>query len=317
MNWGLYLFFILALTLLAPCTSVAGAGETDDLIAREIVHEGIKRRYYIHAPASYDPGRPTAAVFVFHHLNQSAVEMSQYTGFNTISQKNNFLVIYPEAVKGAWNDGRKVSWSHMYDDLGFIDKLLDRMELKWNIDRSRVYACGMGNGGFFCQSLALARPDQFAAVSVVAATMPDVVYHKRKPLAPISMLFILGMKDPVVPFEGGEIDPGKLKKSRGVAVSASKAIGFWVQGNKCKSDYEEGVLPDLDPTDGTTVRWLHYKGCSGKSEVVLLAVQEGGHTWPGARKDTSTRKYGLTCKDFDATREIWRFFSKHRLAGSR
>lgn len=313
----LALFLILVLVVATLSPSMVNGAEVDDLIEREIVHEGIKRKFFIHAPATYDPGKPIPAVFVFHHLNQSAIEIAKCTGFNTVSEERHFLVVYPEAVKGAWSDGRKVSWSHVYDDLGFMDKLLDRMELKWNIDRSRVYACGLGNGGFFCQSLALTRPEHFAAVASVAATMPDVVYHKRKPLAPVSVLFILGMKDPVVPFKGGVIDPGKLKKSRGVAVSASEAVNFWVQGNKCRSEFEEGLLPDLDPTDGTRVRWLHYKGCGGNSEVVLLAVKEGGHTWPGGRTDQSEKKYGRTCKDFDASREIWRFFSKHRLAGSR
>lgn len=316
--WFCLVLCLVFVTGLSCIDQAQSAPQSDNLIASQLSHEGIIRKFYIHAPSSYDPGKKIPAVFVFHEMGQNAPEMAEVTGFNTISEEGNFLVVYPQAVKEVWNDGRKSSWAHLYDDLGFVDKLIDRLELKWNVDRSRIYACGLGNGGFFCQSLAVNLSDKFAAVSSVAATMPEIFFHKRRPLGPLSVLFILGMKDPLVPFDGGFVEEDKkFRKIRSAVVSASQAVEYWSRGNKCSQNYEHGFLPDLDPTDKTRVRWVHYKDCQGHTEVVLLAVEEGGHSWPGARKNLSQRKYGLTCKDFDASHEIWRFFSKHYLAGSR
>ena len=312
-----FLVVVLFLSLGSFSIRAARAADVDNLIAREMVHEGVKRKYFIHAPASYDPGRPVPLVMVFHDRDQDAAEISEITGFNTISDGGAFIVVYPEAVKGVWNDGRKGSWAHLYDDIGFVEKLVDRLEIKWNIDTKRVYACGLGDGGFFCQSLAVNRPNKITAVASVSATLPEIVYHKRKPLAPVSVLFVVGMKDPIVPYEGGAIDPGKLKHGLGRVVSASQAVDFWVKANKCAGRYEQGLLPDLDPTDSTRVRWVQYRDCAGQSEVVLMAVEEGGHGWPGSKKELSSRKFGSTCKEFDGAQEIWRFFSRRKLANSR
>lgn len=188
--------------------------DTDNLIERSVSHEGIKRHYYVYAPSGYDPGRPIPCVFVFHRYKQTAKELSSLTEFNTIADKYNFLVVYPSAYKGNWSDGRKLSWLHSYNDIGFVSSLIDTLEHKWNVDRSKIYAAGFGNGGFFAQALALSHPDKIAAVASVAATLPKIVVSKRKPHSPVSVLLIVGDKDPVVPFSGGPIGEGIYRKTR-------------------------------------------------------------------------------------------------------
>ena len=291
--------------------------EVDNLIARSLAFEGLKRKYFVHAPPGYDPGKQIALVLLFHEENQKAKELSDVTGFNTIADRYNFLVVYPEAVKGTWKDGRKINWSHTYDDVGFVKKLIEHLEQTWNIDRTRVFAAGFGNGGFFTQKLALDVPDQFAGIASVAATLPKIVVSKRRAHEPVSVLLILGKDDPIVPFDGGYVGAGKLKKHRGLVVSASDAVKFWVGENKCSDTYKEGSWPDLDPTDECSVKWIQYTQCKSDSEVVLFAVLGGGHCWPGARKDSSARKYGAMCRDLDASMEIWRFFAKHQVAALR
>lgn len=303
------LFFQLFAWIPSVC---AQKRDTDNLIERTISHDGLKRKYYVYAPPGYDPGRPIPLVFVFHGYKQSAKDISELTRFNTIADKYNFLVVYPQAYKGSWSDGRKVCWLHSYNDLGYVDKLISRMEQKWNADRTRVYAAGYGNGGFFSQALGLHYPDKIAAIASVAATLPQIVLTKRKPKKPVSVLFIVGDKDPVVPFSGGTVGENFYRKSRGQAVSAAQALSFWIEGNGCNSSYQEGSLPDIDPTDQTRIKWIHYRNCKKNSEVILFAVMGGGHCWPGSRKDYTAKKFGLTSMDLDASQEIWRFFAKHR-----
>ena len=46
------------------------------------------------------------------------------------------------------------------------------------------------------------------------------------------------------------------------------------------------------------------------SNVVLITVENGGHTWPGAIPYPSS---GNTCQDFNASSTIWNFFNKYQV----
>ena len=58
------------------------------------------------APKGFD--KPLPAVLAFHGGGSNARQMEQYTRFNDLAAKAGFLVVYPEAVDGNWNDGRGI-----------------------------------------------------------------------------------------------------------------------------------------------------------------------------------------------------------------
>ncbi|MDP7014416.1 MAG: hypothetical protein QGG36_01310, partial [Pirellulaceae bacterium] len=61
--------------------------------------------------------------------------------------------------------------------------------------------------------------------------------------------------------------------------------------------------------DGTTiVRKVYGEGRNG-SEVVLIEIHGGGHTWPGQR--TRVRFLGKTTMNISANKTMWEFFQKH------
>ncbi|MBL4657532.1 MAG: T9SS type A sorting domain-containing protein, partial [Flavobacteriales bacterium] len=70
------------------------------------------------------------------------------------------------------------------------------------------------------------------------------------------------------------------------------------------------MLPDIDTTDGSTVTKSYYGPCYDSVEVVLYSIDNGGHTWPGA---FPFQQLGNTNQDFNASAEIWKFFSKYQL----
>jgi polyhydroxybutyrate depolymerase len=84
-----------------------------------------------------------------------------------------------------------------------------------------------------------------------------------------------------------------------------------VTHNKCTASPQVTQLPDKDPSDGTTVRVETYGGCQDNVEVVLYAVEGGGHTWPGGLQYASESRIGKTSRDFDASELIWQFFKEH------
>jgi polyhydroxybutyrate depolymerase len=85
-------------------------------------------------------------------------------------------------------------------------------------------------------------------------------------------------------------------------------VAHWVSFNECTNEPITTELPDIDPTDGCTVtHYLYEDGLLG-STVEFYKVTNGGHTWPGSDFDI-----GETTYDFNASIEIWRFFSQYSM----
>jgi polyhydroxybutyrate depolymerase len=283
----------------------------DQLIKDFVGHEGYKRTFYIHVPPTFNPQQPTPALLVFHQEGSNARAMSRMARFNELSDQYGFLVVYPEGV-GTWSDGRRTDAQQM-DDVGFVSQILDTLERKWRLDRTGVYACGFSDGGFFAQYAALKLQGQIQAVASVAGTISQVLINKMRLKGNCSMMYILGTEDKVVPFNGGPINPGAHGYNRGIGASASQAIDFWLQGNKCGNDYTHEEYPDVKGIDGTSVRVARYANCPNNHEVLIYAIVGGGHGWPQVHSNGKNSQGG-TSRDFDASAVIFQFMANHGLA---
>jgi polyhydroxybutyrate depolymerase len=115
--------------------------------------------------------------------------------------------------------------------------------------------------------------------------------------------------DRLVPWGGGDIRFGR--KTFGRALSVPETIKYWVNHNQCSSSPSISMEPDRDPKDGTRVRREAYNQCRESSEVVLYAIEGGGHTWPGGDQYLPQWIIGKTNRDIDANEVIWDFFRKH------
>jgi poly(3-hydroxybutyrate) depolymerase len=63
---------------------------------------------------------------------------------------------------------------------------------------------------------------------------------------------------------------------------------------------------DPDPDDGTRVRVERWVDGAG-TVAVLLAIVDGGHTWPSARGQFSRGGFGLISTDIDASADAIAF----------
>ena len=115
---------------------------------------------------------------------------------------------------------------------------------------------------------------------------------------------------------GGTIFKGARRGAGGTVIAVQETLGFWQQNNQCTGEPEVESLPDIAPDDGTSVTRLRYPRCSAGAEVELVKIDGGGHTWPSPTRTTppvARRLVGNTSADYDASSEIWDFFSRHRL----
>jgi len=292
-----------------------GSNTTPGDYGASIRHGGLTRTFKFHVPPSctWDDEQPL--VFALHGGGGNSDNMIALTlgGFNTLSDGEGFIVVYPEGYDKHWNDGRGIQdyTSHRdnIDDVGFFSAMIDYFDGRLNIDRKRVYATGISNGSFMSHRLGIESPDRFAAVAPVVGQLTENL-SLLTPMGPIPVCIIVGIDDPIIPSTGGDITILNAS-GMGRVISAADTVNYWVSNNGCDPTPVVTWLPDVDPADGTLVRREKYVN---GTEVVYYAVEGGGHTWPGGWQYLGEWLVGKTCRDMDANTVIWNFFKTHSLS---
>jgi len=322
LQYLLVLLFTILLIILNYRNSYGNdAPKPGETVTREFMHDGLKRRYLIHLPTSFHKGKRWAVVFVLHGGTGSAERTVRSVAgdFLALSDREGFIAVFPDGYpdrpgsgRHHWNDGRKGSrWpAHQknIDDVGFFSALTNHFVKIYNADPERIYATGASNGGMMCYRLACELSGKIAAVAALIANLP-LELSESKPQRPVSILTMNGTKDPLMPYEGGEV---RFRSVRlGKVLSTEETVEFWMTHNQTKSSPKTNWEPDKDPSDGTRVRRDVYEGGKNGTEVVLYTIEGGGHTWPGGRKGFLENLVGKTSQDINAVEIIWDFFRRH------
>jgi len=275
---------------------------------RTLTVDGRKRTYLVHVPKKYDPKTPTPVVLALHGAAMDGSMMVWFSGLNKKSDEAGFIVVYPSGTGvgpfRTWNAGgfQGKMAEGKADDVAFIGKLLDDLGTVAKVDEKRVYACGMSNGGMMCYRLAAELSDRIAAVAPVAGT---IAIEESKPKRPVPVMHFHGSKDNIVPFEMTKGKSPSFMKLKGVEDS----IQTWVKLNGCE---EKGKAETISKDgDEMTVIRTTYGGGKDGSEVVLVVIEEGGHTWPGQPPPVGF--IGKSAKTVSANDLMWEFFQKHKL----
>src|SRR5262249_54917067 len=198
-----------ALECVVIVLATGGSGYADARAGGEkaIEVDGRARRYLVHEPAEGTAPRPL--VIVLHGGGGSAQQAERGSDFDEVADRNGFVVVYPDSLGGYWNDGRGVSFMRAQrdniDDVKFIRAMVDQIAQENKIDRRRVFATGLSNGGLMSHRLAAEASDMIAAIAPVAGGMAPSIAEAFNPRQPVSILIIQGEADPVVPIDGGDI----------------------------------------------------------------------------------------------------------------
>src|SRR5205823_6609451 len=111
--------------------------------------------------------------------------------------------------------------------------------------------------------------------------------------------------DEYAPFAGG-VGPKSVFGSNFFSVEHS--IRAWVKANGCNDAPTIEELP-VRADDGTRVTRTTYSGGRGKSEVSLVTIHGGGHTWPG--RAARQARLGRASMNVSANDLMWEFFQRH------
>jgi len=265
-----------------------------------IVSSGRKREYLLYVPTTYDRTRPTPLVISMHGAGGWPVQQKNLSGWNRLADRDGFIVVYPSGLK----DGGARIWHAMREDglardVRFISDLIDKLEASYNIDRDRIYANGISNGGGMSFALSCTLSDRIAAVGLVA-TAQTLPWSWCSDQRAVPMIAFHGTADRMVPYHGGSswVTPRPWP-------DVPKWVGKWARRNRCAAaPFDSAVAADVTRRE--------FTNCADDATVVLYTIRGGGHTWPGGQP-LPEWFVGPTSRSVDATSRMWEFFRAHRL----
>jgi polyhydroxybutyrate depolymerase len=278
-----------------PCSGKTG------VVGRRIItltSSGLVRTAILQVPQRYLSTQAAMLVLNFHGVTSDAVQEEVLARMNPASEDLGFIVVYPFGFQRSWNAGQCCEPAATYgiDDVQFVRDLIATVAAEYCVDRHRVYATGMSNGGILSHRLGCELADTIAAIAPVAGVFAFPPEECR-PSRPVPIIDFHGTADTIVPWDGAQMLNG------GTLVSVPDSIAAWRSINACpaasQTIYSAG--------DATCVSW---SGCAQGSEVVLCTIEGGGHTWPGG---VPVPALGKTSTDLSASDAMLSFFAAHPL----
>ena len=283
-----------------------------------IKHGGGERSAIVHVPPRATERRSLPLVLNFHGGGGHAANQQEYSMMDPLADREIFLAVYPNGTGRfgkrllTWNAGTCCGYAAInnIDDVDFVRALIGKVAEVVPVDRRRIYATGLSNGGMMSYRLAAEAADVIAAVAPVAGGM---VLPAIKSSRAVPVMHIHSVDDPRALYAGGLGPPFPLTKSQVFHPNVDQVLARWAKHNSCAPDPIVGdPLKDKDARGHTAVRFV-YANCRDGAEVILWKLSGAGHVWPGGKQKFMERLLGPSTDIIDADAEMWSFFKRFSL----
>ena len=269
---------------------------------RTLFFRGYSRIYDVHVPPGYDGSTAVPLVLDFHGFQNNGTIQAGVSGWRSLADSEGFIVVHPLGLFGrpeapevdtpqgpSFNGGPlccgRAALSRI-DDVGFARAIVQAVAAEANVDRARVYATGLSNGGYVSHRLACEAADVFAAVAPVAARIGLVPTKLCQPSRPIALIEFAGLHDPAVPYGGA-----------GPLPSAAQSLAYWRDQDSC------GSGPPDERIDFGTSYCEAYRSCSAGVQVELCSIEASQVSWLAGH-------LLYLNPDLDVARAAWEFLSQ-------
>lgn len=270
--------------------------EAGTTIYDSIYTGGQYRKYRLYVPSIYNGSTSVPLVFNLHGYTSNSSQQMAYANFMPVADTANFLVVHPDGTFNFGNQFWNAGFGPGVDDVQFLSRLIDSLDVDYNIDLQRVYSCGMSNGGIMSYYLACNLPNRIAAIASVTGSMLNT-WFTCAPARPFPVMEIHGTLDATVPYNGDA-----------TFKNIDSVVKKWRVHNNCSPAPVTFSVPDINLFDNSTAVQYKWVGGNNGASVELFKVINGSHSWPGAFPIIAN-----TNQDFSATKEIWRFFRGYKL----
>jgi polyhydroxybutyrate depolymerase len=255
----------------------------------------IKREYCIYQPSGQHEQKLPLVIFIHGFGGVVWPEMIE-DNLVRLAEQENFLLLMPQAHA---NPGSEPGWdAHNFlpwDDVAFIDCLIDRMIGSYNAYDQQVYVSGFSNGGFMTFFLSQQIEHRIAAIAPIAGLMDHIIYASYSLQKPMPLCYFHGTADSTVTVNGGPHH-----------ASFDEILEFFIPHNEVNPNPIVTELPDINIYDGSTVTLFHYKTSTSSGDIRYYRINNGNHSIPG--------KHNWANKDISAWKEMWNFFKTRKLS---
>jgi len=281
-------------------------------------HSARERSAVVHIPPRAGDKGDRPVVLNFHGGGGHGANEQEYSLMDRLADRESFVAVYPNGTGRfskrllTWNAGTCCGYAALNnaDDVGFVRALIAKLIETTPIDRRRVYATGLSNGGMMAHRLAAEAADAIAAVAPVAGGM---VLPTIKSARAVPVMHIHSIDDPRALYSGGLGPPFPMTNSRVFHPDIDQMILRWVNHSGCAT--EPAVAERRTDRNGrghTATRYV-YANCRDGVEVVLWKLTGAGHVWPGGKQKFMERILGPSTDIIDANQEMWSFFKRFSL----
>ncbi|MEJ4100138.1 PHB depolymerase family esterase [Corynebacterium mastitidis] len=224
---------------------------------------GLNRSLILSRPTTPAPEAGYPVIFMFHGWQETAVLMQEYAQMDGAQA----LVVYPDGLARAWGGGPYAETNENRGDETLVRDIVERLARTYPIDRERVFAAGMSNGGGFATLLGCRADDVIKAVASVSSANYDGLRDGCSE-APMPTLAIHGTADQAMLFDGGTRHGARY-------YSIAEAREADVARNKCREPITKMV--------GDTIERTVWQGCDARTE--FYTIYGGVHIWDGKPED--------------------------------
>ena len=266
------------------------------------------RQYKVHVPPGYDPKAPAPLVFCIHGLYQNAVMFCVAgAAMPAKADAQGFILVMPNGYQNSWNGGTccGAASAERIDDVALFRAILAEVSQHVNVDRRRVYATGLSNGGYMSYRLGCDASDLFTAVapgagavginSIGGGTNAASDFIDCAPSKPVAVLDFHGTADALVPY-----------------TLQAPSLAKMAEHDQCSTT----TAAATSPASGGDTTCVRYEGCSAGVEVTGCSVANGGHCWFGSPDcGTGAGPAGATVVGANSdtlvnTNAAWSFFER-------
>jgi len=298
-----------------------------------------ERRYVVYAPANLPP-RPVPVVFVFPGATCNAEAAAVYhthARFEELADRDGFIVVYGNGLptgahsgddapmpKGGFLPGCWAAHTGEGLDVTYVRLIVAQLASELAIDRTRIYATGISQGGGMSFQLALEAPDLVAAVAPVVSVpfQPQGEWlrscHPKAGYDEVSIAMVAATADPFVPYAPGSSTEIPEASFAGMeATREAWLAALHIEGAPTVDRFPDRVKDDsYQPRSGragsTMERQRYPMGRDGQ-ELWYYKAEGMGHAWPNPEQTWSGLwpRFGKTNQDIDFADEAWEFFRRH------
>ena len=308
---SLLIILIIVLTVMfflnRQSTSIVNSKIPEDIRRITIEQEGETREYLVYIPSVVSDN--PSIVIALHGGGGplgSAELMAKKSGWTELAENDGFLAVFPQGTLDdsdrnfdlnnglsrnirTWSDGSNVTESSKrnVNDVAFIKTVIEDVEKRFKIGDANIYVTGFSNGATMAYYLGVELAGEIKAIAPVAG----LLYSHKKLDAPVSLLSILGDRDPAP--KNSSFIP------RAYAASyIQNAAQVWREYIGCP---EKGKI---ERDNNITI--YRFEPCLENSRVVSVVIGGLGHVYPGLSKE-----FGADPKigdEINATETAWKFF---------